>query len=79
MTIVCVCQTLVLMPDKFKCASNPVGLRLPRHLQVYTLEGLLRDCLAIDPKNRPDMSPSGVLVFTNGYRTVLKSMGGYIN
>lgn len=79
MTIVTVCQTRILGSYKFKCASDPRALRLPTHLQGYRLEKLLRDCLAIEPKDRPGMSPSGVLAFTRGYRAQLKSMGNYIN
>ena len=75
MTIVTVCQTRMLQPDKFKCASDPRTLRLPRYLQGYRLETLLRDCLAIEPKDRPRMAPSGVLAFTRGYRSQLQSMG----
>lgn len=79
MTIVSVCQTLMLKSEKFKCASNPLALRLPIRLQTYRLEQLLRDCLAIEPKERPGMSPSGVLAITRGYRAQLKSMVSYVN
>lgn len=79
MTIVSVCQTLMLQSEKFKCASNPLALRLPIRLQTYRLEKLLRDCLAIEPKDRPGMSPSGVLAITRGYRAQLKSMVSYVN
>ena len=74
MTIVTVCQTRIIQSDKFKCASDPRTLRLPRYLQGYRLENLLHDCLAIEPKDRPRMSPSGVLAYTRGYRAQLKSM-----
>lgn len=78
MTIVTVCQTRIIQSDKFECASDPRALRLPRYLQGYRLETLLRDCLAIEPKDRPRMAPSGVLAFTRGYRAQLQSMGNYI-
>ena len=76
-TIASVCQNLMPDREKFQCGSHPLGacgLFLPQHLQIYTLENFLRDCLAKDPRNRPEMSPSGVLSVTTGYRTLLKSM-----
>jgi len=79
MTFVSICQNLVITPEKFVCGSHPLGLQLPGHLQVYTLERLLRYCLAENPRDRPDMSPTGVLAYTNGYRTLLKSMNGYVH
>jgi hypothetical protein len=78
MTFVSVCQNLMLKPDKFMCGSHPDGLRLPTYLQSYRLEELLRDCLAIESSNRPDMSPSAVLSVTKAYRTEVERMSCYI-
>jgi hypothetical protein len=78
MTFVSVCQNLVVKPDKFVCGSHPDGLRLPTYLQSYRLEDFLRDCLAIEPSNRPDMSPSGVLSVTKAYRAEVERMSRYI-
>jgi hypothetical protein len=79
MTFVSICQNFVMASEKFVCGSHPAGMHLPGHLQAYTLERLLRGCLAKNPRDRPDMSPTGVLAYTNGYRTLLKSMNGYVH
>ena len=78
MTFVSVCQNLMLKPDKFICGSHPDVLRLPTYLRSHRLEELLRNCLAIEPSKRPDMSPSGVLSVTKAYRTEVERMSRYI-
>lgn len=62
----------------FPCGSRPENLRLPRHLVDWGIEGLLRHCLAIDPRNRLDMSPRGVLFYVPGFKNLLKNMTGYV-
>jgi hypothetical protein len=79
MTFVSICQNFVMASEKFVCGSHPAGMHLPGHLQAYMLERLLRGCLEEDPRHRPEMSPSGVLAYANGYRTLLKSMNGYVH
>ena len=78
MTFVSVCQNLLHKPDKFVCGSHPDKLRLPTYPQFYKLEKFLRMCLAIDPKDRPDMSPSGVLSVAKAYRNELERTTNHI-
>jgi serine/threonine protein kinase len=71
-TMLSLCQGLEA--GLYDCGTPPDHLKLPRHLAYSAIQALLRRCLAFEPKDRPDMSPAGVLWYVPGFRTILEGV-----